>query len=85
MAEFKSSRRDGISHLKVYLIFVTIGHMRSKFLVTPSRIRFTKHAVEKFDMLKSYGFVVEEKQVTEPFFILNVSMKKATSSLPPKS
>ena len=34
-------------------------------MVGTSRIRFTKHAVEKFEMLKRYGFVVKEKQVTE--------------------
>jgi hypothetical protein len=30
-----------------------------------SRIRFTKHAVEKFEMLKRYDFEVKEKQVTK--------------------
>ena len=30
-----------------------------------SRVRFTKHATEKFNMLKPYGFEIEEKQVIE--------------------
>ena len=30
-----------------------------------SRVRFTKHATEKFNMLKRYGFEIEEKQVIE--------------------
>ena len=34
-------------------------------MVGASRIRFTKHAVEKFLMLKRYGFEIEERQVTE--------------------
>jgi hypothetical protein len=31
----------------------------------PSRVRFTKHATEKFNMLKRYGFEIEEKTVVE--------------------
>jgi len=34
-------------------------------LVGVSRIRFTKHAIEKFELLKHYGFEVKEKQVAE--------------------
>jgi hypothetical protein len=34
-------------------------------LAGTSRTRFTRHAVDKFEMLKRYGFVVTEKQVTE--------------------
>jgi hypothetical protein len=30
-----------------------------------SKIRFTKHATEKFDLLKRYGFEIEQKQVAE--------------------
>ena len=30
-----------------------------------SRVRFTKHAAEKFQLLNRYGFAVEEKQVLE--------------------
>ena len=31
------------------------GSARSRFLVGASRVRFTKHAVEKFEMLRHYG------------------------------
>lgn len=30
-----------------------------------SKVRFTKHATEKFDMLKHYGFEINRKQVVE--------------------
>ena len=30
-----------------------------------SRVRFTKHAAEKFQLLKRYGFEIEEKQVLD--------------------
>lgn len=30
-----------------------------------SKVRFTKHATEKFDMLKQYGFEIHRKQVVE--------------------
>ena len=30
-----------------------------------SRVRFTKHAAEKFKVLKQYGFTIEERQVVE--------------------
>jgi len=34
-------------------------------LAESSKIRFTKHAREKFDFLKHYGFVIDEKKVFE--------------------
>ena len=30
-----------------------------------SRIKFTKHATEKFEILKQYGFEIEKKEVLE--------------------
>ena len=30
-----------------------------------SRVRFTRHALEKFDVLRNYGFVITEEQVVE--------------------
>lgn len=30
-----------------------------------SKVKFTKHAIEKFETLKRYGFEIEEKQVVE--------------------
>jgi hypothetical protein len=33
--------------------------------VSASKIRFTKHAAEKFEVLKHYGFAVNRKQVIE--------------------
>jgi hypothetical protein len=39
--------------------------VRSRFLVGASRVRFTKHAVEKFEILRRYGLEIEEKQVIE--------------------
>lgn len=30
-----------------------------------SRVKFTKHAAEKIDALKSYGFIIKEDQVVE--------------------
>ena len=30
-----------------------------------SKVRFTKHATEKFDLLKRYGFKIEQKQVVD--------------------
>ncbi len=34
-------------------------------MVDASRVRFTRHALEKFEMLKHYGFETNEKQVIE--------------------
>jgi len=34
-------------------------------LVQGSKIRFTKHAREKFEFVKRYGFNIDEKQVVE--------------------
>jgi len=34
-------------------------------LVQGSKIRFTKHAREKFEFVKRYGFNLDEKQVVE--------------------
>ena len=34
-------------------------------MVGASRVRFTKHAVEKIEMLRHYGLEIEEKQVVE--------------------
>ena len=34
-------------------------------MVKSSRILFTKHAFEKFVLLKRYGFEIKERQVTE--------------------
>jgi hypothetical protein len=37
----------------------------NKFLVRDSRIRFTRHATGKFELLKHYDFEISEKQVVE--------------------
>jgi hypothetical protein len=37
--------------------------VESEFLVGASRVRFTRHAVEKFELLKRYGFEVNKKEV----------------------
>jgi hypothetical protein len=34
-------------------------------LIDASKVRFTKHAIEKFKLLEGYGFEVKEKQVIE--------------------
>jgi len=34
-------------------------------LVRSSRVRFTKHAREKFEFVKHYGFSIDEKKVVE--------------------
>jgi len=34
-------------------------------MVYGSKIRFTRHALEKFKVLKSYGFEISKKQVLE--------------------
>ena len=34
-------------------------------MVGTSKVRFTKHASEKFEMLKHYGFETNEKQVIQ--------------------
>jgi len=34
-------------------------------LVGASRVRFTRHAVEKFELLKHYGFEISRKEVVE--------------------
>lgn len=34
-------------------------------MVRSSRIRFTKHAREKFEFVKRYGFSIDEKKVVE--------------------
>jgi hypothetical protein len=34
-------------------------------LVAVSKIKFTKHAVEKFELMKRYGFEISKKQVVE--------------------
>jgi len=35
----------------------------AKLLIDASKVRFTKHAIEKFKLLKHYGFEVNEEQV----------------------
>ena len=32
-------------------------------MVDVSKVKFTRHALEKFEVLKRYGFVVDERQV----------------------
>ena len=34
-------------------------------MVDVSKVRFTRHAVEKFEIVRHYGFRVNEKQVVE--------------------
>ncbi|KPV62945.1 MAG: hypothetical protein AOA66_1136 [Candidatus Bathyarchaeota archaeon BA2] len=34
-------------------------------MVDVSKIKFTKHAVEKFELVKRYGFEISKKQVAE--------------------
>ena len=34
-------------------------------MVKESKIRFTKHALEKFDFVRQFGFVLEESQVID--------------------
>jgi len=36
-----------------------------KSLVYVSKVKFTKHAVEKIEVMKRYGFEISEKQVVE--------------------
>jgi hypothetical protein len=37
----------------------------SKSLVDVSEVKFTRHALEKFDSLKRYGFQISESQVVD--------------------
>ena len=37
----------------------------AKLLIDASKVRFTKHAIEKFKLLKHYGFEINEDQVIE--------------------
>ena len=48
-------------------LFVNLNNIcgEGQFLDRASRVRFTKHANEKFQLLKRYKFIVEEKQVLE--------------------
>jgi hypothetical protein len=39
--------------------------VENEFLVGASRVRFTRHAVEKFELLKRYGFEVDKKEVID--------------------
>jgi hypothetical protein len=39
--------------------------VENEFLVGASRVRFTRHAVEKFELLKHYGFEISRKEVVE--------------------
>ena len=34
-------------------------------MVDAARITFTKHAIEKFDVLRDYGFEIQRKQIIE--------------------
>lgn len=34
-------------------------------MVDVSKVKFTKHAVDKFEVVKRYGFGISKKQVTE--------------------
>ena len=41
------------------------SNARSRFLVGASKVRFTKHAVEKIEILRRYGLEIEERQVVK--------------------
>ena len=34
-------------------------------MATPPKIRFTKHALEKADLLKHYGFAISQRKIIE--------------------
>jgi hypothetical protein len=42
-----------------------IWNLERKYLVDAARITFTKHAIEKFDVLRDYGFEIQRKQIIE--------------------
>jgi len=39
--------------------------LEEQYLDRASKVRFTRHAAEKFAVLKQYGFEIERKQVIE--------------------
>jgi hypothetical protein len=51
--------------MQVYLLFPAITHKGEKFLANGSKIKLTKHATEKIEMLKKYGFEVTKDQITK--------------------
>ena len=59
-----SSDLKSLSLMKVYLLNAP-NSVVGNSLDRESRIRFTKHAIEKFNTLKQYGFEVDERQVIE--------------------
>jgi hypothetical protein len=40
-------------------------NLRKKSLVDVSRVKFTKHAIAKFELVRHYGFEISNKQVIE--------------------
>lgn len=54
-------------------------------MVGASRIQFTKHAIEKFDLLNRYGFEIKEKQVTETILHPDRLDKKSNQFLATKT
>lgn len=37
-------------------------------MIDESKVKFTKHALDKFDLLKQYGFVISKGQVIDTVF-----------------
>ena len=56
--------------------------MENEFLVGASRVKFTRHAVEKFELLKHYGFEISRKEVVEALLRPERVDERGASSLP---
>jgi len=50
---------------KFYLLSDVIGRWRRQPLAGVSNVRFTKHAAEKVEVLKRYGFGISEQQIVD--------------------
>jgi hypothetical protein len=42
-----------------------IENLEREYLADAVRIMFTKHAIEKFDVMRNYGFEIQRKQIIE--------------------
>jgi len=56
--------------------------VENEFLVGASRVRFTRHAVEKFELLKHYGLEISRKEVVEALLHPERVDERGASSLP---
>ena len=57
----------------------------ARLLVEASRVKFTKHALEKFKTLRKYGFEIAKEQVIDAVVCPERVDKRGDQFLQPKS